>query len=395
MMMAQQSNDTDYTLLPLTFKCITGGDLSIRNDNATYDRNFEYSVNDGAWTAFSLPASSGVLLITTLSPGDTIRFRRDNENFANVGFSSSSSLTFDIYGNILSLQYGSNFNGQTSLRNTSKQSFGGTFGFTNVVDASNLVLAATTLSNGCYNGMFMGCKRLTKAPELPATTATSQCYYRMFKQCTSLVSAPELPATTLAASCYYEMFSDCSNLINPPTVLPAAVLADSCYLGLFNNCQSLTTYPTISATTLAKDCFKAMLKKTAISTAPSLPYTTLKSGCYETMFLECNNLTETPELPATVLEKNCYKGMFKGCANLVSIRELRATTLAESCYQSMFESCNNINNIKCLATDISASNCTLDWLKNVSNSGTFVKASGVTWPSGGSGIPNGWTVTEE
>lgn len=53
-----------------------------------------------------------------------------------------------------------------------------------------------------------------------------------------------------------------------------------------------------------------------------------------------------------------------------------------------------LNYIKCLATDISASNYTNSWVADVSSTGTFVKATGVTWPTGASGIPSGWTVQD-
>ena len=59
----------------------------------------------------------------------------------------------------------------------------------------------------------------------------------------------------------------------------------------------------------------------------------------------------------------------------------------------MFYYCNKLNYIKCLATDMSATDCTKDWVKNVASSGTFIKASGASWVSGDSGIPNNWTIT--
>ncbi|MBQ3835598.1 MAG: hypothetical protein II814_00535, partial [Treponema sp.] len=48
--------------------------------------------------------------------------------------------------------------------------------------------------------------------------------------------------------------------------------------------------------------------------------------------------------------------------------------------------------IKCLAEDISASECTLSWLTRTASTGTFVKANGVDWPTGNSGIPENWTA---
>ena len=92
-----------------------------------------------------------------------------------------------------------------------------------------------------------------------------------------------------------------------------------------------------------------------------------------------------------------FSSMFSNCTGLTDASKLilPVTTLTNNCYSSMFKGCTNLNYIKCLATNISASNCTLNWLQGVSPTGTFVKKAGVTWPSGASGIPSGWTVVEE
>ena len=112
------------------------------------------------------------------------------------------------------------------------------------------------------------------------------------------------------------------------------------------------------------------------------------------MFRYCTSLTTAPNLPATTLVKGCYYGMFFGCTSLTTAPELLATTLVQECYYDMFKNCSRLNYIKCLATDISASFCLTGWVADISSTGTFVKASGVTWPSGNSGIPNGWTVID-
>jgi hypothetical protein len=62
----------------------------------------------------------------------------------------------------------------------------------------------------------------------------------------------------------------------------------------------------------------------------------------------------------------------------------------------MFSGCTNFNYIKCLATDIPANRgCTTNWLKSTAKKGTFVKAEGVTWTKGDSGIPVDWDVKTE
>lgn len=74
---------------------------------------------------------------------------------------------------------------------------------------------------------------------------------------------------------------------------------------------------------------------------------------------------------------------------------LPATKLRKDCYFQMFYGCTRLNHIVCRATDVSAGNCTYEWMYNVAEKGTFVKASSTAWPEGKNGIPDGWTVISE
>ena len=131
-----------------------------------------------------------------------------------------------------------------------------------------------------------------------------------------------------------------------------------------------------------------------LTEAPELPATTLANYCYSFMFQNCTSLTTAPVLSATTLANNCYYYMFQYCISLTTAPELPAITLANNCYRSMFQYCLSLNYVKCLATtNITTTNCN-SWLSWVASEGTFVKASGTTWSSGSSGIPNGWTVEE-
>ena len=107
---------------------------------------------------------------------------------------------FDVEGNIMSLMYGDNFSGQTSLAGKDF-AFNGLFSpqCMGLQSAENLVLPATTLSEGCYGEMFYGCTNLTTAPTLPATTLVDWCYASMFAECTSLNKVTCL-ATDISAS---------------------------------------------------------------------------------------------------------------------------------------------------------------------------------------------------
>ena len=217
----------------------------------------------------------------------------------------------------------------------------------------------------------------------------------MFSGCTSLTTAPELPATVLADRCYSSMFSSCTSLTTTPE-LPATVLADSCYSGMFNGCTSLTTAPELPATVLADRCYSSMFSScTSLTTTPELPATVLATGCYSSMFYGCTSLTTAPELPATALADRCYYSMFRGCTSLTTAPELPATALASYCYSSMFYGCRKINYIQCLAKEnVGLLSSTNSWVRNVSESGTFVQKTGVTWRTGINGIPRGWTIVK-
>lgn len=155
--------------------------------------------NGNTWTAYTSSSGQNGTTIATLNSGDTIIFKGENANYSSQGIFRSSS-TFIAYGNIMSLVYGDNFSGQTTL--TSGNTFDILFvGCTGLTSAENLVLPATTLAEYCYQGMFYECTSLTTAPQLPATTLADGCYYSMFYGCTSLENITCLATDISANSC--------------------------------------------------------------------------------------------------------------------------------------------------------------------------------------------------
>ena len=352
-----------------------------------------YSLDSGStWTA--LEASTDT---PSVGVGDKIMFKGTiTPTSYGIGIFSSSS-EFDAEGNIMSLLYGDNFIGETSLSGKS-YAFYYLFRQSSVVSAKNLVLLATTLAEGCYYSMFAGCTSLTVAPELPATTLADYCYSSMFWGCTSLTTVPSnmLQATTLATSCYSSMFRNCTSLTTAPELI-ATTLANQCYEHMFDGCIGLTVAPQLQATTLSMSCYAYMFKDcTSLTEAPQLPSTTLADSCYFGMFYGCSSLTKAPELLTDTLANYCYGYMFQGCTSLTVAPILSATTLVNSCYSGMFNGCTSLTAITCLATDISASYCTYYWVNGVAASGTFTKAnemSGWTIDSV-NGVPSGWTVQD-
>ncbi|MBR4740324.1 MAG: leucine-rich repeat protein, partial [Bacteroidales bacterium] len=247
--------------------------------------------------------------------------------------------------------------------------------------------------SSCFRNLFKGCTNLAEAPSLPADSLMSECYLRMFMDCSALVVAPSLPATSLTWGCYNGMFKGCSSLTATPA-LPASELAEYCYHEMFSGCSALTSTSTLPATVMKEGSYYMMFYGCEnLLSAPELPATTLASSCYIGMFQNCTMLTSVPEtLPATTLELHCYHSMFRDCHSLTKAPLLPAENLVESCYETMFYSCYSLIYVKCLATGLSGENCLKEWMTDVSSQGTFVKAANAQWPTGTSGIPEGWTV---
>lgn len=264
----------DYSKEYLTYEMLANGTIKFSHSGGA-----QYSLNDGEWTAF--PNA-----VVSFSEGDKVRIKNEKTTYSYTYITVSGNCL--IYGNIMSVFYGDNFENQTTLPGVPIKFSGGAY----IQSVENLVL--------------------------PATTLVINCYESMFAELTSITNTPELPALTLQANCYRNMFNGCTSLTRPPA-LPATTLAENCYENMFQNCTSLTTAP-----------------------------------------------------------------------------DLLCPTYAITCYRQMFQGCTNLNHIKCLLNSYSSmlSKVCNTWVDGVSASGTFVKTTGVNWPSGTSGIPDGWTVVD-
>ena len=329
-----KTNQRDYSSEYMTFEAVKDGAyLKFVPDHDSGAHGY-FKINDGEWNY-----KSAGEIATNLKSGDKIFVKSDITSLKDDGMGKHR--IFDIYGlvvygNIMSLVYGDDFIGKTTIYDSNFQIL---FARSGLISAENLILPATTLANFCYSDMFEGCTSLTQAPALPATILAEYCYQAMFAGCTSLTTAPQLPATTLAYACYEAMFWGCTSLTQAP-VLPATTLATYCYFDMFYNCTSLTQ-------------------------APALPATTLASDCYLGMFTDCTSLTQAPVLPATALANSCYQWMFHGCTNLIYLKCLAVTSLSGFCN---------------------------GWLGDIETEGTFVKVHGVKYNT--NDIPSTWTVEE-
>ena len=186
----------------LTFVALESGTFTFAPQSGNV---ISYSTDNGTtWTQGNS---------VTVNNGDKVLWKGTMTPTSNQGIGTFSSTgNFDVQGNAMSLLFGDNFKGQTNLTGKDYAFYYLFNGNTKVVNAENLSLPATTLTEWCYRYMFIGCTNLTTAPELPATTLAEGCYHSMFQGCTSLTTAPELPAETLVNYCYGFMFLNCTSL---------------------------------------------------------------------------------------------------------------------------------------------------------------------------------------
>ena len=172
-------------------------------------QTLEYRIDDGDWISLTKNTAT-----PSINNGQKISFKITNPNsttYESIG-TFTVNKAFNAEGNIMSLLYGDDFDGQIDL-SRKYFVFAGLFNAcTTLQSVENLILPATTLADYCYQSMFDGCTGLITAPELPATTLAVSCYSNMFLGCTNLTTAPELLTTTLAEECYMQMFYGCSKL---------------------------------------------------------------------------------------------------------------------------------------------------------------------------------------
>ena len=215
----------------------------------------KYSKDLNTWTDISFVSGGKSTIV--LNKGEKLYLKGNNSTYGRVVIGSRynyyshaqflATKNIDVMGNIMSLVYGDNFINNNTIESpfTFLRLF---FTTIKLVNAKDLILPATTLTERCYSGMFGGCEALTTAPTLPATTLAKSCYSMMFESCEALTTAPELPATTLTPYCYNSMFERCFALTAAPE-LPATTLTDYCYAYMFYDCYKLNYIKAMFTTT--------------------------------------------------------------------------------------------------------------------------------------------------
>lgn len=190
------------------------GTITFFANYADSGNTLSYSLNSGStWSVLENGSPS-----PSLSEGDVVMLKGSNLTINTSGIGSFSSTTnFDVEGNIMSLHYGDNFEGETSFSGKDYAFMNLFSGCTTVINADKLVLPATTLSKYCYCNMFNRAINLAKPPSLSAaTTLAVGCCQNMYYNSPSNTSFSVeesyfLPATTLVQDCYRQMFYGCSH----------------------------------------------------------------------------------------------------------------------------------------------------------------------------------------
>ena len=204
---------------PLTILPQDDGKITVTfNNGITLAGDIHYTINDGQEQTIA-KNTTGAYDIQA-KKGDVVQLYSLNSALGGGSSSAASALTravdegakyinirpsmkTEIFGNVMSLLKGKDgLEGATAIE--AKNAFYGLFaGADKLVnnDERLLVLPATTLTEGCYQDMFNGCKGIEKAPELPAPTLVKDCYQEMFAGCSKLKYVKCLATDISAEGC--------------------------------------------------------------------------------------------------------------------------------------------------------------------------------------------------
>jgi len=258
----------EVTIVPITLtKCTSVKALTDTKFSVTYSGSsssiptFKYSTDEGKnWMDVVFNENIDI------KAGDTIYLKGNNPDGLCDGTLNSHTqfLTnegeIELGGDIKALIYG----GEEGDEIPCDYCFNNLFANTNVKKVNSGFLSFTTLTKGCYWGMFSECKKLTDLPAdlLPAGkdsvgSLADYCYRAMFYGCDHLTDQiPDLPATDLKQYCYEAMFYECYSLTRT-IELPAKTPATNCYAYMFQSCNNLESIGKISLESLTtKACLQ-------------------------------------------------------------------------------------------------------------------------------------------
>ena len=269
--------NVDETDGQITFTTTTSRTLPSSN---LYTSKVEYSADKTNWNTINFDESTPQVI--PLNIGEKLYFRNDSGVFSYYGTdgyyyitSIKTTMKCNVGGNLNTLL---NYNEEILDISDKRSCFRRLFIGAKIVDASKLVMPATTLSQYCYADFFSGNSSLIAPPELPAVNLAEYCYYNFFYGCSSLNASPSLPATTLAVACYMGMYERCYKLTTSP-ILPATTLVEASYKEMFASCSSLNEVTVYANDISAKNCTSNWLSGVASTgTFNNLGSATYESG---------------------------------------------------------------------------------------------------------------------
>lgn len=191
----------DYSQMYFTIESLQdSNEIKMQRYHSPNNPTLSYSLDDGeTWTTATI---SGTKSFGTINTGQKIIFKGSNTRFATAWDAYNyftATKQFKVYGNVMSLLNGDDFINNSEFDSSTTYHCVGLLRTTLLVDASNMILPATTLYESSYNGMFRGATNLVYGPKLlPALDVPHDAYSSMFEGCTSLVEAPEIMATTVS-----------------------------------------------------------------------------------------------------------------------------------------------------------------------------------------------------
>ena len=175
------------------------------------------------------------------------------------------------------------------------------------------------------------------------TTVDSSCeclFYALFENNTSLISAKHLilPIKQAPYCCYWEMFYQCTSLIYAPEEISAIHLGVYACSAMFLGCTSLLYAPNILATHVGDSALNIMFHGcTSLKYVPDLHCMFCADSSCEGMFLGCTSLERAPKIPILTLQNYCCDNMFAGCTNLKYINAAFMDAPSSSCNGSWVE----------------------------------------------------------
>ena len=204
---------------PLTILPQDDGKVTVTfNNGITLAGDIHYTINDGQEQTIAKNTTGAYDI--QVKKGDVVQLYSQNSALGGGSSSAARALTravdegakyinirpsmkTEIFGNVMSLLKGKDgLEGATAIE--AKNAFYGLFaGADKLVNNADrlLVLPATTLTEGCYQDMFNGCKGIEKAPELPAPKLEKNCYQEMFAGCSKLKYVKCLATDISAENC--------------------------------------------------------------------------------------------------------------------------------------------------------------------------------------------------